>query len=233
MEHRAHLLSNIVICICVIFTFFLFNSDKVQAKELPPGVVIGDNHGVNATSKGIYHVNVTDVLPGGKWHTTITMLNLEKDIPYHLTMLISPSVVSGKLDLSKEIQMTLTYEGKVIYFGPASGISDTQNLQVTPLDLGVFSGGDSRALEVEYSLSGKYSNEDFSEKNVMENVWTYSAIKTVKPTDSTNTTDKGSTKKVTGRLPSTGEIKQGMIFICLSLFLVLLILLMWKKMERK
>lgn len=208
-----------------------------MAQELPPGMVIGDNKGLNATSKGEYHVNVTDVLPGKKWHTTISMVNMEKDSPYHLTMLISPATVSGSLDLSKAIHMTLTYKGTVVYDGPASGISETKNLQTTPFDLGVFSAGDSRALEVDYSLSGEYTNKDFVQKNVMDNVWTYYAVKTTKPSDSTEPSDptsSGGTTKPVGRFPSTGEqVKQGMIILCLGLFLVLIVLLIWKKKKNE
>jgi len=213
----------------VIVSFLLIitmNPIYGLANELPPGMVIGDENGVNATKNGEYHVNVGDVLPGKQWKTTISMINMEKDIPYKLTMLISPAKVSGSLDLSKAIQMTLTYEGKTVYQGPASGISDKVNLQTTPLELGVFSAGDSRALEVVYSLSGEYTEQDFEKKNVMDNVWTYYAVKTndpSKPVDPTNPS------KPIGRLPSTGEIVQGIIFLCLGLFLVLVLLLMWKK----
>lgn len=214
----------------------LFSPILTQAQELPPGIVIGDSEGLHATRNGEYHVKVNDVLPGKKWHTTISMVNMEKDVPYQLTMLISPAVVSGSLDLSKAIQMTLTYEGKVVYQGPASGISDTVNLQTTALNLGIFRAGDSRALEVDYSLSGEYTKQDFVQKNVMDNVWTYYAVK---PTESTPpstsgpsippSAELGGTKPV-GRFPSTGEsVKQGMIFLCLGLFLVLVVLLIWKK----
>lgn len=193
---------------------------QTEAEELPPGMVIGDSEGVNATKNGEYHVRVNDVLPGKTWHTTISMVNMEKDVPYHLTMLISPAVVSGSLDLSQAIQMTLTYEGKIIYEGPASGVSESLNLQTTPLNLGTFRAGDSRALEVTYSLSGMYTKQDFVQKNSMDNVWTYYAVKM----------SEGTTKPF-GRFPSTGEIKQGMIVLCVGLFMVLIALLVWRKKQ--
>ena len=229
MRVGIKVIGNFFLFVFICFISSSFKLNVVQAEELPPGMVIGDSQGINATSQGVYQVHITDVLPGGNWHTTVTLLNMEKDTSYHLTMLISPSVVSGRLDLSKELQMTLTYEGEVVYKGSASGISKTKNLQTTLLDLGIFEAGDSRGLEVDYSLSGEYSNEDFVEKNVMDNSWTYYAIKTDRPTESTEL----NSQKPIGRFPSTGEIKQGMIFVCLGLFLLLLILLIWKKKERK
>lgn len=226
---KNKLLMLVIFLICGIGIF----PSKNIAQELPRGMVIGDSQGLNATSKGEYHVNITDVLPGGSWHTTISMVNMEKGSPYQLTMLISPATVSGSLDLSKALHMTLTYEGTVVYDGPASGISDSVNLQTTPLDLGVFNAGDSRALEVTYSLSGEYTNKDFITKNVMDNVWTYYAVKTTAPTGPSMNLDEGTTKP-SGRLPSMGELmKQAMIMICLGLFLTLIALLIWKKKKER
>ncbi|HCM88356.1 MULTISPECIES: hypothetical protein [Vagococcus] len=221
MEKRGYKLKILILCLlCSV----IFIPIQVSSENLPTGVVIGDSQGINANKNGEYHVNVANVIPGKNWKTTISILNVEKDIPYQLTMLISPAVVSGSIDLSKEIQMTLTYDGKVVYEGPSSGVTETTNLQTTPLDLGVFNSGDSRALEVEYSLSGKYTNQDFEKKPVMDNVWIYKAVKTKK--DITISTDKG---KLKGLLPTTGEIKQTMIIFCLGLFFVMTILLIWKK----
>lgn len=216
----------LIILLCLI-PIIMFLHTKAYASELPPGLVVGDSNGLNATKNGEYHVNITDVMPGKQWNTTISIINMEKDVPYQLSLKLSPPETSGSLDLSKEIQMTLTYEGKLIYEGPASGISETMNLQNTPIDLGIFNAGDSRSLEVEYSLDGKYTNKDFAQKNTMDNTWVYTAVKTgLVPKDP-------STGKRTGRLPSTGEIKQAMIGICLALFFVMTMLLILKKKKEQ
>lgn len=213
----------------IIWIVLFGHSGRVFAQELPQGMVIGDDKGITAQPNGDYFVNVTDVLPGKQWHTTISIVNMEKDVPYQLTMLVSPAEVSGSLDLSKAIQMTLTYEGKVVYQGPASGISETQSLQSTPLNLGTFSAGDSRALEVDYSLSGEYTKQDFVQKNSMDNVWTFYAVKTSEPVPIQSSDNTTQSVKPTGRFPSTGEaVKQGLIFACVGLFLVMIVLLLWK-----
>lgn len=211
---------------------------KTFAQELPPGMVVGDEKGINANKNGEYFVKVDDAMPGKKWHKSINLLNMEKDVPYQLTMLISPPKVSGSLDLSEAIQMKLTYENKVVYEGPASGKSKEKNFQNEPLDLGLFKAGDSRALEVDYSLSGEYTNKDFETKNKMENVWTFYAIKSknpIKPVDPTGPDGKKTIgSKISGLLPKTGEeVRQMMILLCIGMLVVLIFLLIWKKKREK
>lgn len=199
---------------------------------LPSGMVIGDSQGIQVKSDGKYLVDVRDVQPGKKWSTKITMLNLEEEIPYHLTMHISPpTLVTGSLDLSKAIQMRLVYEGQTVYQGSLSGISPSLNLQneLIPLDLGVFKGGDTRMLEVFFELDGeKYTNSDFLKKNVMENIWYFKAVKSTLP-DTDGSENPSNTIKNIFRLPRTGEEWRDMlIFICIGLFLLLVALLILK-----
>lgn len=214
-------------------TFILFVQPITSyAQDLPPGMVVGDEKGLSANKDGEYFVKVDDVMPGQNWHKNISLLNMEKDIPYQLTMLISPPKVSGSLDLSEAIKMKLTYQGKVVYNGSASGKSKEKNIQNEPLDLGIFKSGDSRALEVDYSLSGKYTKKDFEVKNKMENTWTFYAVKSkdpTKPIDPTNPKEN----KIFGVLPLTGEdVRQMMIMLCIGMLVVLIFLLIWKKKQQ-
>lgn len=201
-----------------------------RAQELPSSLLIGDNEGIKVQNNGEYFVNVTDVMPGKSWYKKLTIQNTEKDVPYSLTLQISPAKVSGILDLSKAIQMKLTYEGKIVYEGPASGINDTQNLQQTPLSLGTFASGDKRTFEVEYSLSEKYTSKDFEVKNTMENVWTFSAIKKKSSLPSTG----GNTNKPLGNLPMTNEqLKSGMVIGLLLLGLWAILLILRKRTQQR
>lgn len=217
-----------ILSIMVLFlsVFSLAVPEKAIAEKLPDGIVIGDEQGLKARKNGDYFVNVTDVLPGKKWTKQISLLNIEEDSSYTLTMLVSSPVTSGSLDLSKALQMTIRYEGETLYEGPASGQNANQNLQVTPLYLGVFNGGDSRSLEVDYSLSDRYTNQDFVRKNSMDNVWTFYAIKTP---DGSSVKDKNSSFSV-GMLPRTGEeLKRAMVFFSIGIALVLLVILFLRK----
>lgn len=215
IKKKLHSLALIIIVLC---SFSL----SVSAEKLPDGVMIGDESGLDANRNGEYLVHLTNVMPGKKWEKTISMMNMEKNSTFALSMQISPPVVSGPLDLSKEIHMTLEYDGKQIYDGPASGISSNEDLQAERFQLGTFNSGDSRALKVTYEMSGEYTNEDFAEKSIMDNVWTFYAIKAQ---DSSTNTPK---KNTSGILPQTGDIQKSMILICLALFVILIILFVWK-----
>lgn len=209
--------------------------------NLPPGIVAGDDQGIKIKNDGQYLVDIRDVAPGKKWSTKITIINIEKDIPYHLTMNISkPTMVNGSLDLSKAIQMTLMYEGKEVYKGPLSGINKTLNLQdtSTPLNLGTFKGGDTKMLEAHFELDGKaYTNRDFFEKNVVENIWHFKAVKTMLP----NTLDPEKPEKPfletlisKFKLPNTGEEwRNALLFSCIGLFLILISLLIIKHKKQE
>lgn len=226
------------LCVLVMGLFWLISLPVcAAAEELPSGMVIGDDQGISVRKNGEYLLEVNDVMPGKSWNSTISIINMEKDMSYHLSMLISPPTVTGSLDLSKAIQMTLRYEKTIVYQGPVSGISSDMNLQNKALDLGTFKAGDSRALEVELSLSGEYTKKDFVQKNIMENIWIFHAVKPtsipqeeqkIYPGTTTPVSDSGFLKPF-GKLPSTGEEwRQALLYTSLGLFLSLLILLLWK-----
>ncbi|MGX7264897.1 hypothetical protein [Enterococcus crotali] len=211
--------------------------------NLPPGIVAGDDQGIKIQSDGQYLVDIRDVEPGKKWSTKITIINLEKDIPYHLTMSVSkPTLIRGTLDLAQAIEMTLRYDGKKVYQGPVSGVSQTLNLQdkATPLDLGTFKSGDTKTLEADFELDGKkYTNRDFFEKNIMENSWSFKAVKTTLPdTQGPDQPKKPFLESITDKLkfPKTGEEwRNALLFSCIGLFLVLvsLLILKYKKQEKQ
>lgn len=211
--------------------------------NLPPGIVAGDDQGIKIKNDGQYLVDVRDAAPGKKWSTKITIINIEKDVPYHLTMSVSkPTMIEGSLDLSEAIQMTLFYDGKEIYKGPLSGNNKTVNLQnkSAPLNLGTFKSGDTKMLEAQFELDGKsYTNRDFFKKNVVENIWYFKAVKTTLPdTNQPDQPDQPFLEKIVNklRLPNTGEEwRNALLFSCVGLFLVLvsLLIIKHKKIERK
>lgn len=210
-------------------------SEVATASTLPSGMVVGDDQGIQVQSDGAYLVDVRDVEPGKKWETKITAINLERDIPYHLTMYVSkPTLIQGNLDLSEAIQMRMVYDGKEVYNGPLSGKSSLINLQnkQAPLDLGVFESGQTRTLEVYFELDGeKYTNKDFVVKNVVENIWYFKAVKATKTPGKTLPSTGGNSivDQIKGLLPSTGEEwSYALLFICIGLFLIVSSLLILK-----
>ncbi|MFD2308245.1 hypothetical protein [Enterococcus termitis] len=232
----------LVAFILMISLLIAFKPVEVRGESaLPSGMIVGDDQGIKVKSDGNYLVDIRDVAPGKKWSINITIINIERDIPYQLTMVSSkPTLIEGSLDLSKAIQMSLLFDGKEIYSGPLSGISKTVNLQdkTNPLDLGIFKGGDTHQLEAKFELDGQtYTNKDFFKKNIVENIWHFKAVKTELPV----TKDPDKPQKISDVLkeklsfPRTGEQwREALLFTCIGLFLILIILLIlkYKKNEK-
>lgn len=229
--------------LCVLISLFITLNPIAASSEsnLPPGIVAGDDQGIKIKNDGQYLIDVRDVEPGKKWVTKITIINIEEDRPYHLTMSISkPTLIEGTLDLSQAIEMTLIYDGKECYKGPLSGVNKTLDLQdkSTPLDLGIFKGGDTKTLEAHFELNGKaYTNRDFLKKNIVENIWQFKAVKTELPdTDASDESEKSSIEKLMSimKFPRTGEEwRNALIFSCIGLFLILVFLLIIKHKKQE
>ena len=241
MKMKSNIRKVIYMSVGIVFLLLsLVIADTAKAAELPPGMVIGDDQGIQIKDDGEYLIDIRDVMPGKGWSTKITISNLERDTPYHLTMHVSePTFVQGTLDLSEAIQMRLVYDGNEIYSGPLSGDNGTINLQDTmsPVDLGTFKSGDTRMLEAHFQLDGaKYGNSDFFEKNIVENIWYFKAVKTKLPDTSSSedpTKPSTSTSTTPGKnifsLPNTGEEwRNAMVFVIIGMFLIMLALLIAK-----
>lgn len=243
MKMKSNVRKAIYMSVGILFLLLsLVIADTAKAVELPPGMVIGDDQGIKIEDDGEYLVDVRDVMPGKAWSMKITITNLERDIPYHLTMRVSkPTLIQGTLDLSEAIQMRLVYDGEVIYSGPLSGDNGKINLQdvASPVDLGTFKSGDTRMLEAYFELDGKkYGNKDFAEKNVFENIWYFKAVKTKLPDTGSSSSDDpkkpGTSSSTTPgkdllKLPNTGEEwRNAMIFVIIGMFLVMVALLIVK-----
>ncbi|MBO0471168.1 hypothetical protein JZO66_11485 [Enterococcus sp. DIV0242_7C1] len=234
-QHRGK--GKLLIGLILIFSLLIaFKPVEARGESaLPSGMVVGDDQGIKVNSDGKYLIDIRDVAPGKKWSTKITIINVEKDIPYQLTMTSSkPTLIEGNLDLSKAIQMSLFLDGKEVYQGPLSGVSKARNLQdkANPLNLGIYKGGDTHLLEAKFELDGKsYTNRDFFKKNVVENIWNFKAVKTELPDTKGPDKPKNIIDTVKDRLsfPKTGEQwREALLFMCIGLFLILIVLLILK-----
>ncbi|MFD2305357.1 hypothetical protein [Enterococcus termitis] len=224
-----------VLFILIIFT--LFCPVFAKAESLPSGMVIGDDKAFKVQADGKYLIEINDIMPGKQWETTINFLNVEKDTSYLVTFYSSqPDFIEGSINLAEAVQMRLVYDGKELYKGPLSGKSDTVNLQnkAQPLNLGVLVSGETKVLKVYFELDGnKYGNSEFFEKNVVENVWYFSAVKATLPSTGTDDSDEEQTFvdqiKELLRLPSTGEEwKNALLIMSLGLCCIVLFLLIIK-----
>ncbi|MGX7265791.1 hypothetical protein [Enterococcus crotali] len=225
IKYLCQLFSLIIISLSIISGSPYF-AHGAEGEPLPSGIVIGDNKGIQVQSDGKYLVEVKDVLPGKKWTIDIDLMSVDKGAPYDLSMQIFEPILSGPIDLSKAIHMVMNYEGKKIYDGPASGISSKTNLQESEYFLGTFEPGDSKRLRVFFEMDHTYTKNDFQVKSMMENVWKFRAIKNQEPEQ---IKDKKRTKRKQ-LFPQTGEEwREVLIYICLGLFIVLIVILILKK----
>lgn len=219
------------VCVWFVICLSVFWSQSVHATEgttlLPSEILIGDDTGVKAQQNGNYFLHIQDIAPGKPVHKKITIVSTTKNKQYRLTLSMEDKVSEERaLDLSEKVEMTLTYDGKVIFQGLLSGKGTTQDLRNSEeaLDLGVFSGGDTKMLEAVFEIDGeKYTNDDFSKKSVFENSWKFKAVQVVPEDDAPF-----------WRFPQTGEEwRSTLLFASIGLFFVLLALLIFKYKQKE
>lgn len=223
-----------------------------QAEEvLPPGLVIGDDTGLYASSTGDYFVDLPEVVPGEVYTKEITIRSLEIDEPFELGLLVSEHEASGTIDFNEAITMTLTLDGVQLYQGPLLG-DGSVDWTLVPLELGTCSYGTDMILEARFEVSSGLTTTDYQEASELLYHWTFVAIKKqVEPPASSDSTSDSSTASSnsssssssmtsstsTGTakpLPSTGEDTRDMVYkMLIGLLLILFVLVAWKKKKRE
>lgn len=228
------------------------------AKELPPGMVIGDSEGMYATSEGEYYIDLVDILPGDTFEKEITIRSLDLEEPFSLGMLVQKEKQSGVIDWNDFITMTLTLDEKEIYQGPLLGNGDF-DWSKTPLALGVCNYGTDKILKVQFKVDSSLTNEHFREDNILTFHWTFIGTKdqptepTTEPTSDSSTSPtipsssstptspsssdpsnhprKSSPSGTSGKqYPRTGEdIRDALYKFLVGVLLVLIVLFLWKK----
>ena len=220
------------------------------AKELPPGMVIGDSEGMYATSEGEYYIDLVDILPGDVYEKEITIRSLDLEEPFSLGMLVEKVDSTGSVAWENHITMILTLDGKEIYQGPLLGEANRDWTKI-PLELGVCKYGTDKLLVAEFKVDSTLTNENLREKSTLNFYWTFVGTKD-QPTEPTKPTEPSTpiepTKPVeptvpssSGNLPSTGagtptnrkllpQTGEQLVYMFLTgLLLVMIALFLWKK----
>jgi LPXTG-motif cell wall-anchored protein len=184
----------------------------VRANDLE---IVGSDKGLIFTSVGEKIFDVGNMNPGQRVKSKVTIKNTTKS-PFELYLRIErlTSVPNeGEPDLYKQIQLTVTYRGEVIYKGTLYGFANTEN----GISLGYFAPGEFSNLIAEIYLPGAETGNEFQGKNI-ENRWIFSALSKVeeKPDDDIEVEELPET----GNLPKTGSTTNALYIVSGLLFIL-------------
>lgn len=220
---------------CIFITFTSGTLLAVASQTLPPGVVIGDETGISASSEGEYYVDLPNVLPGESYEKTITIRSMDVKEPFELGIVVTPDSSKGVIDFNKQIKLTLSLDEKNIYQGPLLGNGEF-DWTVQPLILGVCEYGKDQILTAVFEVDKDLTLADYKEDSQLLYHWTFVATKNQpKPIDSKDSSSPLPTKvKPKGMFPMTGEEIKNLIYKTLAgLLLVLIAILLWKKRKEE
>jgi hypothetical protein len=148
-----------------------------MANVLPPGLLIGDQTGLQVSRDGSYFLNATGLTPGQVITKRLDIRNSDEDAePFRLTMTAQPLEASGPYNLLDIVHLTLELDGKPLYEGRLRG-DEGVNMIRNPLDLGVYGRGDHRTLDITLTVSPRLRVAD---KSVAEFRWHFYAARTGK-----------------------------------------------------
>lgn len=227
----------LVLC-SVLSVFITFTSGTLLAvanQTLPPGVVIGDETGISASSEGEYYVDLPSVLPGESYEKTITIRGMDIKEPFELGILVAPDEKKGVIDFDKLITLTLSLDGKRLYKGPLLGNGEF-DWTIEPLIIGTCSYGKDQILTAVFEVDKDLSLADYKEESQLLYHWTFVATKNQPKTSDTKDSKIASSDKsnAKGVLPMTGEEIKNLIYKTLvGLLLVLIAILLWKKRKEE
>lgn len=218
-------------------------SISYAAEQLPPGLVIGDDSGIYATSEGEFYVDLPSVLPGDVYEKEITIRSLDIQEPFSLGLLVEPAEATGIIDFNEYIWLTLTLDGQELYDGPLLGDGSFDWTQ-TPLELGVCSYGTDKILQARFQVSAALTEAEYREESQLLFHWIFVAVRDYAAstesssqisTDTVSSSTSSSYQKPSGgHLPQTGEDLRDMLYkLLIGLLLITIVLLLWKKRNDK
>lgn len=250
-KHRARM-RPIVLLLGLFITLFGIPTLSQAEDVLPPGLVIGDESGIYASSTGDYFVDLPEVMPGDVYTKEITIRSLDVEEPFELGLLVSEESATGSIDFNQHITLTLELDGTLLYQGPLLG-DGSFDWRLQPLVLGTCSYGTDMILKATFEVSSDLSNADFQEASKLLYLWTFVATKNVTPpassdsSDSTSSSSSSTSSSASNTvatsasssgyvkpLPQTGEDIRNMMYkVLIGFLLILLVLLAWKKKKEE
>lgn len=231
MQQQSNRKHRLFLLLCGLFSLYItFTSGTLLAvarQTLPPGVVIGDETGISASSEGEYYVDLPNVLPGESYEKTITIRSLDVQEPFELGILVTPESTKGVIDFDKQIILTLSLDGKQLYQGPLLGNGEF-DWTVQPLIIGTCEYGKDQILTATFEVDKDLTLADYKEESQLLYHWTFVATKNQPETS--ETTNSPGKDKPKGMFPMTGEEIKNLLYKTLAgLLLMLIAILLWKK----
>jgi len=184
-----------------------------SSKNLPENFCVDDENGISVGEEGEYFMYADNLLPGDVITRTLTLRNLEQDVPYTLHMVGEPKETTGPVNWLDNLHLQIILNGREIYAGRLRGDGkDTRTMKGNgidmlndKLDLGVYNMGDYGILNfIVTADAGHLATEDFYKASEARIVWTFTAVKDVSPNP-----------------PKTGEIIYNTLYVFLLLIIIL------------
>lgn len=144
----------------VFITFTSGTLLAVASQTLPPGVIIGDETGISASSEGEYYVDLPNVLPGESYEKTITIRGMDIKEPFELGILVTPESAKGAIDFDKQITLTLSIDDKQLYQGPLLG-NGKFDWSIQPLIVGTCEYGKDQILTAVFEVDKDLTLADY------------------------------------------------------------------------
>lgn len=234
MQQQLKRKHRLFLVLCSLLSLYItFTSGTLLAvarQTLPPGVVIGDETGVSASSEGEYYVDLPNVLPGESYEKTITIRSMDIQEPFELGILATPKFTKGVIDFDKQITLTLSLDGKQLYQGPLLGNGEF-DWTVQPLIIGTCEYGKDQILTAVFEVDKDLTLADYKEDSQLLYHWTFVATKNQpESSDTSSSKDSPAKEKPKGMFPMTGEEIKNLLYKTLAgLLLMLIAILLWKK----
>ena len=185
---------------------------SVRANDLE---IVGSDKGLIFTPVGEKIFDIGNMNPGQRVTSKVTIKNTAKN-PFELYLRIErlTSVpTEGEPDLYKQIQLTITNRGELIYTGTLYGFANSEN----GISLGYFTPSQFSDLIAEVYLPGAETGNEFQGKNI-ENRWVFTALSKTeeKPEDDIEVDEIPET----GNLPKTGTTTNALYMVTGLLFIL-------------
>ena len=175
-----------VLCLCVLSVVIsgtTVGAVPATTRNLPAGILIGDQDGIYVDANGYYYIEACDLNPGDVNYKKITVQNLSQNdrtpegkVPYVLSMTAEPLFFSGPVNLFDETNLIITLDGKLVYDGSCRG-DGNPNMIDNALPLGTYDVGDRHTLEFTITVSPDMPR--YWEKSQADFRWQFYAYKTI------------------------------------------------------